>query len=135
MGFPDSDGDFLVVMPLSFGFRYLLRFVRILELWAGIYIHGDFVFAHDTIEEHFFGGMAQGGLDIRLGRLVIGADAGYRFGNKGYNMMYVGGRIGVVVTRQDRHVGPRTPRSGELGDEGGDEEEEATEEAEEGEDS
>jgi hypothetical protein len=98
--FPGSGDDALNIVPLQTGFRYLLQASDALHLWFAVYFHGDFVFGHAG--DHFVGGMAIGGAEVRLGRAVLGLDAGYRFSQAPYSSVIVVAKVGFTVGRMGR---------------------------------
>lgn len=92
----------LTIMPLQFGMRYLLQAHAKVHLWVGAFFHGDFAFGTAALAEHHVGGLGAGGVELRLGRLVLGVESGYRFSQNGYSNLVVAAKVGFSVGRMGR---------------------------------
>jgi hypothetical protein len=84
------------MLPVTFGMRYLFNPVPNLYLGPGVAFAALFV-AGDNVNDHFAAGaLFSGGVEYRMGRFLLGADAGYRLAENDFNTVVVSAKIGWV---------------------------------------
>ena len=103
---PSGDVISPTVLPLSLGMRYLLQPHWVISFWLGPTVEAGFVI--NGRGEHHVGIRGAGGVELRLGRVVLGVESGYTHSNFEHSGVSVAAKVGWSLGQMGRTGEPRS---------------------------
>jgi hypothetical protein len=103
---PDGDVESPTVLPLAVGMRYLLHVSWAVSFWIGPTVEVGFVI--NGVGAHHVGIRGGGGLELRLGRVVLGVESGYTQSSGDFSGVAVAAKLGWSLGQMGRTGAPRS---------------------------